>query len=497
MRNLIIMAVGAGLLAGGGYFLFLQSDGGCADAECFVEAVQACEPETFRTQAPVGTGAEGVYRVVGSAGPACQVSFEYSKNPNPTFVDKPVTFTLPPEDATEDGLLGALEACMTGRTNKYQCAGPLFDQLAGAAPAYASLDYGGDGPLPCGTSVEVAGEPLYPMPKDGKWGYVTRDGDWKIPPQWERAGNFHEGRAIVGGRNAWGIIDRDGKDIIEQEHASDMDGQAPFTPYSEGCTVANIFTDTSQPAFFIDRDGKAYWRDKRPEELAALDIKDFGNFSEGLAWFWDGDIIEPNYGWIDASGSVAIAPEFVDAGDFNGGLAPASSREGQSGFISPDGRLVLPRKWTLHRAAPFSDGLAQVWTDTFDIAFMDSNDFAFHDVTVPAAEAGAPVRAKINAAGAFHDGLAPVVAEHDGITEFAYMNQQGEVAFVPDRLEGIALCDARLRPEFHNGLVRLVVADDGESCSNQEGYLDGAPTYDAAHYVYLDTQGRVAMRQVK
>ena len=369
---------------------------GSSDAECFVEAVQACEPETFHTQAPVGTGAEGVYRVVGPAGPACEVSFEYSKNPNPTFVDRPVTFILPPEDATEDGVLGALEACMTGRTGKYQCAGPLFDQLAGAAPGYASLDYGGDGPLPCGTPVEVADEPLYPMSKDGKWGYVTRDGDWKIPPQWERAGDFHEGRAIVGGRNAWGIIDRDGKDIIEQEHASAVDGQAPFTPYSEGCTVANIFTDTSQP-----------------------------------------------------------------------------------------------------RAAPFSDGLAQVWTDTFDIAFMDSNDFAFHDVTVPAAEAGAPVRAKINAAGAFHDGLAPVVAEHDGITEFAYMNQQGEVAFVPDRLEGIALCDARLRPEFRNGLVRLVVADNGESCSNQEGYLDGAPTYDAAHYVYLDTQGRVALRQVK
>ncbi|SEO84908.1 WG containing repeat-containing protein [Salinihabitans flavidus] len=493
---MILIALVAGLLVGGSYLLYLQFDRGCADADCFVEAVQACEPETFRTQSPAGTGAEGVYRVVGPAGPACEISFEYSENPNPTFVDKPVTFVLSPDEASEDTVLGALEACMTGRTGPYQCGGPLFDQLAGSAPAYASLEYGGDGPLPCGDPVEGAGEPLYPMPKDGQWGYVTRDGEWQIQPQWDRAMDFHEGRAIVGGKNAWGIIDRDGEEIIAPEHASDVDGQPPFTPYSEGCTVANIFTDTSQPAFFLDRDGKAYWRDERPEALAALEIKNFGNFSEGLAWFWDGDIIEPSYGWIDASGSVAIEPEFVDAGDFSGGLAPASSREGQAGFISPDGRLVLPRKWTLHNAQPFSEGLAQVWTDAFDIAYMNDSDFAFHDVTFPAADGSDPVRGQIEAAGPFHDGLAPVVAVYDGTTEFAYMNQQGEVAFVPDRLDGIALCDARLRPEFHNGLVRLVVADDGESCGD-ESYLDGAPAYDAAHYLYLDTQGRVAMQQVK
>lgn len=517
VRKLIVMTAVVGLLAGGGFFLYLQTDRGCADAQCFVEAVQDCEPETFRTQTLAETGAEGVYSILGSTGPACEVSFEYTKNPNPTFVDKPVTFSLLPEDATEDEVLGALDACMTGRTGKYQCGGPLFDQLVGTAPAYASLEYGGDGQLPCGAPVEVRDEPLYPMPKDGRWGYVDRDGDWKIEPQWHRAEDFHEGRAIVGGPSAgdgetraWGIIDRDGKEIIETEHAS-ADSGPPFTPYSEGCTVANIFTDTSQPAFFLDRDGKAYWRDTRPEELAELEIETFGNFSEGLAWFWNGDIMEPKYGWIDASGNVAIAPEFVDAGDFSGGLAPAASRESQYGFISTDGRLTLPGKWRLHRAASFSEGLAQISVDGFDVAFINRDGDVFRNVDLPLDENGETVRAEIDTAGnarneavSFGDGLAPVfvkykdTAEAETVhTEFAYMNLQGEVQFIPDRLDGIFVCNARSRPEFQNGLVRLVVADNGESCSNQEGYLNGAPVYNSAHYVYLDTQGRVVLRQTE
>lgn len=493
MRKLILTAVGALILAGGGYLLYLQTDSGCADGDCFVAAVQACDSETFRTQA---AGAEGVYSVVGPDGPACKISFAYSENPNPTFVDKPVTFVLSPDDASEETVLGALQACLTGRSGRYQCGGPLFDQLAGAAPGYASLDYGGDGPLPCGETVEVAGESLYPMPKDGKWGYVNRGGDWKIAPQWDRTRDFHEGRAIVGGPQTWGIIDRDGNEILDPVHESNVKGRPPFTPYSEGCTVANIFTDTSQPAFFIDRDGKAYWRDKRPEALAALDIKEFGGFSEGLAWFRIGSVVDEQHGWIDASGSIAIAPEFAASGDFNGGLAPAGADEGQSGFITPGGQLTLPRKWTLHNAQPFSEGLAQVWTDAFEIAFMDKADFVFHDVTLPAVDGGEPVRAEIEAAGSFHDGLAPVIAKYEGVTEFGYMNRAGEVVFVPDRLEDISLCDARLMPEFHNGLVRLVVADNGENCG-EERYLDGEPAYDAAHYVYLDTQGRIVLRQVK
>src|SRR5699024_4207169 len=77
---------------------------------------------------------------------------------------------------------------------------------------------------PCGTTVAVSGEPLYPLPRNGRWGYVDGDGDWVIEPQWRQAGFFSEGRAVVDAGSAsgsvWGVIDRDGDYVVAAELAS-------------------------------------------------------------------------------------------------------------------------------------------------------------------------------------------------------------------------------------------------------------------------------------
>jgi hypothetical protein len=308
---------------------------------------------------------------------------------------------------------------------------------------------------------------------------------------------------VVGGQYSWGIIDRDGSYVVAQEHEGTSTStigeqrwtSSPFEPYSEGCTVANIFTDRPQPAFFIDRDGKAYWREERPEALQSRDIRAFGTFSEGLAWFQQGSILDTRYGWIDPAGRVVIEAEFSDAGDFSGGLAPASVGDGLAGFISTDGQLQLPRKWSLAHAQPFSEGMAYVAPAQWESAFMNQSDFAFDRILFPGVDGGKPRVAPIKSAGAFKDGLAPVSTEgQDGARAFVYVNTEGEVAFVPDEIDGIKVCDPRLRPEFSNGLVRLVVADDGETCKGQY-YTSGSPDYVDAHYVYLDTQGHVALSQ--
>jgi hypothetical protein len=481
---------------------FAQADARCTDQACFVEAVSACDPGSLRVQDPAGLGAEGEYSVVGMVGESCQIAFTFSENPNPAFVDKPLTFAVDPADASEETILGALESCLTGGDGASQCAGPLFDQVTGGTLARGALE-NGEGPLPCGEPVEVAGGPLYPMPEDRKWGYVDRDGAWRIPPQWDRVKDFHEGRAMVGGQHSWGIIDREGDYVVPQEFEGasvntireERWASSPFAPYSEGCTVANIFTDRSQPAFFIDRAGRAYWRDERPEALRSRDIRAFGTFSEGLAWFRQDATPDDLYGWIDPTGTVAIEADFTEAGDFSGGLAPASVGDGLAGFISSDGQLQLPRKWTLYHAEPFSEGMAKVSLEPFETAFMNETDFAFQRVLFPGEDGAKPRVAPIDSAGAFQDGLAPVFTERaDGSRVFVYVNTEGEVAFVPDDIDGIKVCDPRTRPEFHNGLVRLVVADDGETCERQY-YTSGLPTYDDAHYVYLDTEGEIALRQ--
>lgn len=477
----------------------------CTDAVCFVSAVERCEPAVFRADMGGDFGAQGRYSVLGEEDSACRIEFTFTENPNPAWVDTPFTFLVDPSAASQETLLGSVETCLSGGEDWYQCEGPLIEQISGSAQASGALA-AGTGPFPCGRPVDAEGPALYPMPDDGAWGYVDRDGNWVIAPQYSQARDFHEGRAAVGGPSNWGIIDRDGNEVVplrfESASGIDIDGRrwsaSPFSPYSEGCTVMTHFTDTAQPAFFLDRDGKAYWRgDDRPEALKGRDIRHFGLFSEGLAWFQEGFAEEARFGWIDREGEIAIKPEFVQAGRFSDGLAFAAVSDGQGAYIAPDGRPVLPRKWTLYHGSPYSEGMARARFDAFEMAYWTTEDIAFDTVDFGTTKGDRPAEVPISSqAGDFHDGLAPVVTDRGSGSDFVYVGQDGKVAFVPDEIDGIAVCDHRNLSEFHNGLVRLVVADDGESCGS-EAYTLGLPQYEAAHYVYLDTEGRVVLRQQK
>lgn len=508
----MMQSIQVGMLIGGAATALLMAvypaaaqETACPDAECFVQAVTECRAAQFETAELGDIDARGRYSVLGSEGPACRIEFTFLANPNPAWVQTPFTFLVDPSLASEDMIQGAVETCLTGGEDWYQCEGPLIDQMAGlAGPAEGLAD--GTGPLPCGQPVVSEGPALYPMPEGDRWGYIDRDGDWQITPQWPRVQEFHEGRAAVGGPSGWGIIDRAGNTILPEQYQGasyvTLRGQnwysSPFSHYSEGCAVMTHFTDMEQPSFLVDRQGQAYWRDADlPASLADRDIRRFGVFSEGLAWFQDGFGEQARFGWVDAQGEIVIAPEFMAAGRFSEGLAFAAVRDGQGAYIDHDGQPVLPRKWTLYGGAPFSEGLAKVQTDAFDLAYWTRDDVAFDGVDFGAVQGERPAQASISdEAGSFRDGLAPLITGFLDGDELVYVRRDGTVAFAPDALDGIAVCNRRTLPEFHNGLVRLLVADDGENCGD-EGFHSALAQYETAHYVYLDTEGDVVLRQEK
>ena len=488
--------------------LAAQEDG-CADAECLVNAVAECRTTTFETAEPGGMDARGQYRVLGHEGPACRIEFTFLENPNPAWVEAPFTFLVDPSMASQEMIHGAVETCLLGGAEWYQCEGPLIELIAGLSePEEGLVD--GAGPLPCGQPVAQTGPALYPMPQNGRWGYVGRNGAWQIEPQWQRAKDFSEGRAAVGGPSGWGIIDDDGNTILPAQYQAasyvTINGQnwydspfSPFSDYSEGCAVMTHFTDMGQPSFFVDRQGQAYWRGADlPEALAQQDIRRFGVFSEGVAWFQDGFGDEARFGWVDAQGEIVIAPEFVAAGRFAEGLAFAAVRDGQGAYIDRDGQPVLPRKWMLHGGAPFSEGIAKVNTRAFDVSYWRRDDaVAFDTVDFGAAQGDRSASAGISdEAGNFRNGRAPLITGFLEGDDLVYVRSDGTVAFVPDELDGIAVCNRRALPEFRNGLVRLLVADDGETCGD-EPFHAAMAQYETAHYVYLDTEGGVVMRQEK
>lgn len=178
-----------------------------------------------------------------------------------------------------------------------------------------------------------------------KYYYINKANQRAIQRDFNYAGNFHAGYAIVGIGNCeeedscmYGIIDKRGEfvvppvyDIIEDAtegfYMAAKDGKYGFInargetaitfkysdalPFSQG--VAAVAIDESW--FFIDNEGK---------QLFINRFNDVSSFSDSLAAVTqDGD----NWGYIDMAGNFIIQPVYELAEDFQGGFAIVSKRE--------------------------------------------------------------------------------------------------------------------------------------------------------------------------
>jgi len=364
---------------------------------------------------------------------------------------------------------------------------------------------------PCGAVVEDEGSPLYPWPHDGKWGYVTRDGEWAIEPRWIQAEPFSEGRAAVDGGmergGLWGIIDRNGDYVLEPFLKSDRcsrEGQrlcdSPVKPFSEGCASAQHFDEYSR-YLFVARDGSFWLFNSLPEGVTDQGFGGFGDFSEGKAWFrgLDSGPEKNEYGWIDTAGEVVIPRQYSGAGNFVDGFAPAAQGGEYWALMDETGQARLPTKWKYSKARALSEGMAAVKIDVFRWMYFSQEGIAIKEITLkapgqigrgPAAEAGI-----IGDAGTFHDGLAPVKSKWSSREEFLFIRPDGSEAFSPSRDLHFKVCSPDPLPEFQDGLVRLLVANDGEQCGELGSYYEGRAHYEQAHYVYLDTTGKIVLEQ--
>lgn len=130
-------------------------------------------------------------------------------------------------------------------------------------------------------------------------GYIDHQGQFVIPPEYEVARDFSEGRAPVRKNGKWGFID------------------------TAGNTVAAAGYDA------------------------------VADFSWGFAAVRSGDV----WGYIDRDGKIVLKPQFAEALPFGDGLAPIQ-RNGQYLYIDEAGREVIPGPFPM--ATLFVQGLAHV-----------------------------------------------------------------------------------------------------------------------------------------
>jgi hypothetical protein len=266
---------------------------------------------------------------------------------------------------------------------------------------------------------------LYPVYRNGKWGYNDRNGKVVIKPQFEVAYSFINGMAQVWRNKASheSFIDMQGREIADRNFASNH--------FSEGLMPVKI-------------EKKYGYVDEQVKMIIFPQFEDAGDFSEGLAPVKrDG-----KWGYVDHQGRVVIAPQFSSADSFHEGLALVGipkeppSQAGESlderfllsicsftqdeifGFINKTGALVIAPQFD--RAWEFSDGRARVLV--VDKKLLESDNprqackWGYLDQTGKIA-----VEPQFSEAGDFFEGLAPVRIG----SKWGYIDTNGKVVIAP------------------------------------------------------------------
>ncbi len=316
--------------------------------------------------------------------------------------------------------------------------------------------------------------PLFPVQKDGKWGYIDRDGRNVIAPKFERAERFSEGLAavVLEGRHGYidaagamavlpeqepagpvhrrfrdglaavrsksgiGFIDRSGKLVIPARFSSaeDFSEGLAFACDQVGCGyIDRTGRGVLGPAFLggtpfrggvaavwigkSDMGGKRYVLYDRERGRLTGDWENVGSMSEGLIAVRT----QGRWGYVDREGRGVIRPAFAGAGEFSDGLAPVAEQAWTCGYADRSGKLVIPARFRLCYA--FHDGRARV-----EILGPDPKrpKAGFIDRTGRIVIEGATATPPFETAEDFVDGLAAVEAPGtSGGSRLGYVDTAG------------------------------------------------------------------------
>lgn len=260
-------------------------------------------------------------------------------------------------------------------------------------------------------------DPLFPIVKNHKWGYMNKAGMVVIAPQFTSADYFSEGLAPVkigyGIEAKFGFINRSGKMVIQPKYADakpfsdgraavaigqkyevkwgfiDQRGQYIVRPQYDGVDdfdhgTAVAYTCDENPdsvatrRFIINKEGKVIYKGPWTSDdlfytvkngkidISAEELK-WTKFSNGLAPVpFEGKNGLTSYGYIDKTGKVIIKPQFADAKQFSDGFAAISvevkergHNRNKWGYVDKTGKMVIQPQFA-DNPGDFTEGLALV-----------------------------------------------------------------------------------------------------------------------------------------
>ena len=260
-------------------------------------------------------------------------------------------------DTSGKFVIGPTEEWFWGRAFHEDVAGVMIVGKAGASNRPAWIDRNGKILFSASTGEGCYfSSGLMPMFKDGKWGFINKNREFVVSPQYDLVFPFSEGRAMVTINRKSGFIDVYGAIVVPLKYDSAWsfaDGLAKVRVDTPQGTVNDWHGERINYRYqygFVDHDGL---------EVIGLQFKEVTNFSEGYA------LAVPSnsklWGVIDKRGNFVHQPKFESAAEFHDGLALACAK-GKCGYVDRSGAWVIQPIFP--SAQSFRYGLARVsWRD--------------------------------------------------------------------------------------------------------------------------------------
>ena len=158
--------------------------------------------------------------------------------------------------------------------------------------------------------------------EDGKFGFINKNAEFVIKPQYKKANSFSDGTALVLEGKKWGYIKPDGSWLIEPQFGKAKD-------FNSGVAM-------------VLKDKKWIYIDKQAKELSYSDAEKLYPFNDGVAFIREGD----NVGLINTKGEVIVKPIYRIIKAFRNGYARFATQSDQWGIIDNKGNVIIKPEYT-------------------------------------------------------------------------------------------------------------------------------------------------------
>ena len=176
--------------------------------------------------------------------------------------------------------------------------------------------------------------------REGKWGYIDKQGNNVIPGKFDEVRDFSEGMAAVRIGKRWGYINLEGEMVVPPRFQESSNGQP--SKFSEG--LVSVVMPQTQKSGYIDKNGQ-FVIDPIFDEAS--------DFKDGLAIVR----INEKKGAIDKKGNYVVEPKFESLDIFSEGLA-AAAIDKKLGYIDKTGQLIIKPQFDI--VDRFKQGIAIV-----------------------------------------------------------------------------------------------------------------------------------------